>query len=72
MVKPIDIYKYVEKFCKPVNVKMVNKDEGESMEGAEKQIQLHLVFEDVNSAIYAIYKCHNKYVLDSKIDIRFF
>ena len=69
-VMPTDIYYYIEKYCKPKVVKMANQEE--ETDGQPKQIKLHLVFEDVNSAIYVIYKCHNKEVKDSRIGISFY
>lgn len=69
-VIPKDIYHFIEKHCKPKVVKMADRTEGDKDE--TKQIRLHLVFEDVNSAIYVIYKCHNKKLRDSLIRISFY
>lgn len=62
---PADIYYFIEKYSKPLSVKMANSKDH------RKFIQLQFTFEDVNSAIYVIYKCHGQLVKDSRIFISF-
>ena len=70
-IKPLDIFSYIEYFSKPVEVKLIKEKRNKVFEERRK-IRLHLIFQNISSAIYIIYKCHNKTVKDSRLDIRFY
>lgn len=68
-VQTIDIYLSIEKICKPTKTKLVNNREQMGMNGV---INMLFTFNDVQSAVYVMYKCHNSIVKGALLDIFFF
>lgn len=68
-VQTIDVYLAVERICKPTKTKLVGKLDGGS--GIEA-VNMLFAFEDIQSAVYVMYKCHNSIVKGALLDIFFF
>ena len=68
-VNPIDIYLAIEKICKPIKTKQVNN---KTLLGKNEVVNMLFSFQDIQSAVYVMYKCHNNIVKGSLLDIFFF
>ena len=68
-VQSIDVYLAIEKFCKPVKTKLVNS---KAFIGASDIVSMLFSFEDIQSAVYVMYKCHNNVIKGAILDVFFF
>lgn len=68
-IQTIDIYLAIERICKPVKTKMVNN---KNIIGKNEVISMLFSFENIESAVYVMYKCHNSIVKGALLDIFFF
>ena len=68
-LQSIDAYLAIEKVCKPIKTKLVNT---KAVMGKTEIINMLFTFEDIQSAVYVMYKCHNILVKGALLDIFFF
>lgn len=66
----LDVYLAIERICKPAKTKLVN---GKGKLGSEEEV-VHMLFsfEDIQSAVYVMYKCHHSVVKGALLDVSFF
>lgn len=68
-IQTIDVYLTIERFCKPVKTKLVSN---KSINGDTEVVNMLFSFEDIQSAVYVMYKCHNSVVKGALLDVFFF
>lgn len=68
-IQTIDVYLAIEKYCKPIKTKLVKS---KSYIGMNEVVHLMFSFEDIQSAVYVVYKCNESIVKGTLIDICFF
>ena len=68
-LQTIDVYLFIEKFCRPIKTKLINN---KSFIGKCEVVNMLFSFADVQSAVYVMYKCHNSIIKGALLDIFFF
>lgn len=69
VIQSLDVYIAIEKICKPFKTKLINK---KKRIGDLEIVSMLFFFEDVQSAVYVMYKCHNMIIKGALLDIFFF
>lgn len=68
-VQTLDIYLYIERICRPIKTRLVNN---KSLIGKCEVVNMLFSFQNIESAVYVMYKSHNSIVKGTLLDVFFF